>query len=119
MSRCIDPAKYPPFKGVYINLVSKHKTPRLLRVPVNPSPAHLDEFELNMHRWVAMRKAAEAAGWPKSLGHCAGYSRGYSKCAYYGVCHDFPTHTIEDWARDNPPLGFHNADEKAVADAQG
>ena len=43
---------------------------------------------------------------------------GYSKCAYYGVCHDFPTHTVEDWARDNPPLGFHNADELEAANVE-
>jgi hypothetical protein len=105
-NQCVDLNAYPFFGGVLINLVSKHKEPRLVRVPVNPSPDHLKDFARNFVKWVKLRDAYAQLGWPKSLGHCAGYARGYSKCTYYSLCHGNPNHTVQDWKDEEPPLGY-------------
>jgi hypothetical protein len=94
---CVDTSKYPPLKGVLVNIVSKQKEPRCVRVPVNPSKAHMAEWE-NMLRTMRERKAwAVRNDYPKSLGHCSGYARGYSRCDYYDLCHDFPAITPKQW----------------------
>lgn len=105
-NRCVDLSKYPPFLGVYINLITKHTEPRMVRFPVNPSPAHLRDFERNFTHWLHMRRAAAQAGWPKSLGACSGYARGYAKCDYYSLCQAFPENTVQDWIKEPEPLGF-------------
>lgn len=94
---CVDTSKYPPLKGVLVNIVSKQKEPRCVRVPVNPSKDHMAEWE-NMMRTMPIRKAWAARNdYPKSLGHCSGYARGYSRCDYYDLCHDFPRITPQQW----------------------
>lgn len=100
---CVATKKYGDLKGVIVNIVSKQKEPRCVRVPVSPSADHLSEFE-NMMRTMPERKAwAERNGYPKSLGHCAGYARGYSRCDYYDLCHDFPSLTPKQWDKYELP----------------
>lgn len=107
MQRCVDLAALPaPLKGVIINLATKEKTPRYERVEVCPSPYHLRAFEDSARRWSVMNTLFEWAGHPKALGSCAGALRGYSRCAYYDLCHAYPERTIADFVREAPPVGF-------------
>jgi hypothetical protein len=108
-ARCIDWDKsgLPMFGGTKINIASKQKVPILIRHDVLPSTQHLIAFERMLGQWEDMRGVYEKFGWPKSLGHCAGYARGYSKCQFYELCREHPLETVEtirQW-RD-APSGF-------------
>lgn len=106
MLQCVDLAAYPHFKGVLINLVSKARTPKLVRVPVSPSPAHLREFVNTIASLPVQQRVYERLGWPKFLGHCSGYARGYSHCQFYDLCHDYPEITAEGWRELELPEDF-------------
>jgi len=105
-NNCIDTDALPLLAGCLVNIVTKHKVPRLMRKPVCPSAAHLEMFENSIRAWVLLRKEQERLGWPRSLGHCAGAARGYSKCQFFDVCRNWPTLTLEDIVA-NPPDGFY------------
>lgn len=106
VQRCVDLTAYPHFKGVLINIVSKAKTPKLVRTQVSPSPAHLREFENTLASLPVQRKVYERLGWPKFLGHCSGYARGYSRCQFYSLCHDYPEVTPAQWRGFDLPEEF-------------
>ena len=106
LKKCVDLKRYPRFAGVRINIATKHKTPQLVRVDVAPSDAHLKAFYDAQVQWGQLRKAMQAMGWPRSLGHCAGYARGYSRCQYFDLCHGQPATTVAQWAKGEAPYGF-------------
>jgi hypothetical protein len=110
MQNCVDLSTYAPYKGVIVNIATKHKTPRFERLEVAPSNDHLLEFEHSTIQWGLMRELFRAAGHPRALGACSGALRGYSKCAYYELCHSRPTWTIDDWVRETPIDGFYRDD---------
>jgi len=104
---CVDTSKYGKAQGVLVNIITKHREPRLERFAVSPSPDHLREFERMMQTVPIREKEYEYLGWPKSLSHCAGSARGYGRCAYYALCHDFPAVTPSQWGDDfELPEGF-------------
>ena len=107
VSKCIDLKRLPPFKGILINLATKHKTPQFVRHNVDPSRLHLDAFTTSIKAWTKLRPIYGRIGWPQALGHCSGAARGYSRCQFYELCHGFPQLTVNDWlnAKD-PPVGF-------------
>jgi len=108
---CVNTAKYGVASGVLVNLITKHKQPRVDRVKVSPSADHLREFEAMMRTIPIRREHYESMGWPKSLSHCAGSARGYGKCSYYTLCHDFPQTPVEAWGSDfELPEGFTKND---------
>jgi hypothetical protein len=106
---CVDGAQLEPLAGCIVNIVTKHKTTQIFRKPVCPSRDHLAMFELAIRGWFLLRLEQERLGWPRSLGHCAGFARGYSKCQFFDVCRNWPTLTLEEIAA-NPPDGFHVID---------
>jgi hypothetical protein len=106
VKKCVDLRRYPQFKGVIINIATKHKLPQLVRVPVSPSDQHLKAFYDSQRQWSALRGIMAKMGWPRSLGHCAGYARGYSRCTYFDLCHGQPQTTVAQWMKGEPPYGF-------------
>lgn len=106
LKKCVDLKRYPHFGGVKINIVTKHKTPQTVRVDVAPSDAHLQAFYNAQRQWGQLRKIMERMGWPRALGHCAGYARGYSRCQYFDLCHGHPQLGVADWAKGEAPYGF-------------
>jgi hypothetical protein len=120
-TNCVDWAKMglPMFGGCKINIASKQKTPVLIRHDVLPGVQALQAFERMVGQAETLRGVHEMLGWPKSLGHCAGYARGYSKCQFYELCRGYPLETVKSlklW-RD-PPSGFvfKNPDAPTVED---
>lgn len=108
MQRCLDLDALPgPLAGVVVNIASKQPKPQFDRVEVCPSAYHLHAFEDSTRRWSIMNRLFAWAGYPKALGSCAGALRGYSRCAYYDLCHAYPEKTIGDWLREPAPVGFH------------
>lgn len=108
-ANCIDWQKMglPMFGGCKINIASKQKTPVLIRHDVLPSVQALEAFERMVGQSEALEGVYEQLGWPKSLGHCAGYARGYSKCQFYELCRGYPLETVKSLARwRDPPNGF-------------
>lgn len=112
VERCVDLDDYPPFKGVVVNIASKHKTPKFERVHVIGSPYHLQAFEESTRRWAFANLFLAELDYPKSLGSCAGALRGYSRCAYYDLCHAYPERSIEDFVSMPPPDGFYREEQK-------
>jgi hypothetical protein len=104
-NNCVDGARLAPLAGCLVNITTKHKTPQMFRKPVCPSADHLAMFEEAVRGWYALRQDQERHGWPRSLGHCSGYARGYAKCQYFDVCRNWPSLTLEEIAA-NPPDGF-------------
>lgn len=96
LSVVIDKDSYPPLRGVIINIQTKPKTDtsdtalKSHRHEVCPSAAHIRGFNNTIGTRKIMLEAAEQAGWPMYFGNCAGAARGYSKCEFYDLCHDFP-----------------------------
>lgn len=112
METCVDLHSLgAPFGGVMINITSKHKTPQFTRKEVLPSAAHLRSFEDSVREWHGARRYHASRGWPKALGHCSGFARGYSRCAFFDVCSGYPNHTVADWMEQEPPLGFKKGTE--------
>lgn len=106
VKKCVDLTKYPRFAGVRTNIATKHKLPQLTRVDVSPSNDHLQAFYDAQVQWSALRPIMAKMGYPRSLGHCAGYARGYSRCAYFDLCHGQPRTTVAQWSQGDAPYGF-------------
>ncbi len=104
--KCVDLKRYPPFRGVRINIATKHKTPQFERVDVLPSNRHIEALKSSVTAWSALRKTYEKLGWPQALGHCAGFSRGYKSCKFFDLCHGHPTLSVDYWTKNEPPFGF-------------
>lgn len=111
LERCVDLDAYPPFKGVCVNIASKHKTPQFERVSCIGSPYHLQAFEDSTRRWALANLFLGELNYPKALGSCAGALRGYSRCTYYDLCHAYPERTIQDFAELPPPDGFYRDEQ--------
>lgn len=115
---CVDLEAYPDFRGVVINIATKHKEPQFTRVDVCPSPAHLAAFEQSVGNFQAIRTTMEALDWPQYLGHCSGYARGYDRCQFYDVCMGHPRVTVDEWAAGQKegldvPFGFELVEKAA------
>lgn len=106
LKNCIDLTRYPHFGGVIVNIVSKHKTPQTVRVDVAPSDYHLQAFVDSQRQWNQLKVVMQKMGWPQSLGHCAGYARGYSRCQFFDLCHGHPQRGVLEWSSGDPPYGF-------------
>ena len=102
---CVDTSQFPPLAGCRVNIVTKQKQPQLVRKDVCPSPAHLHMFEASIADWYSARDAMRRLGWPRALGHCAGFARGYGKCQFFDACRDWPALSVEEFAA-NLPDGF-------------
>jgi hypothetical protein len=122
LRKCVDLESLgAPFKGVIVNIISKHKTPQFERVEVMPSEHHLREFERSTRQWAFMNECFATAGYPRALGSCAGALRGYSKCSFYELCHSFPELGIEDWKTRDPGCGYYREErdlEDYVVDSE-
>lgn len=120
-TRCIDWAQMqlPMFGGCKINIASKQKTPVLIRHDTNPGTQALQAFERMLCQSETLRGVYKQLGWPKSLGHCAGAARGYSKCQFYELCRGYPLETVKSlkqW-RDAPSgFVFKSPDAATVED---
>lgn len=117
----LDKDEYPPLRGVIVNIQTKPKlvtSETLLKAhrhEVCPSPGHVRSFERTIGTRKVMVEAAKAVGWPMYFGNCAGAARGYSKCPFYDLCHDFPDQTAESLAKADVS-DFPNYVKRARAD---
>lgn len=102
----VDQTNLPPFAGFVVNILTKHKTPKFERVEVCPNRDHQREFELSMRSWRKLRDAFPALGHPKTLGHCVGAVRYFSRCEFFDICHDRPQATLEQLLKEDAPIGF-------------
>lgn len=110
----VDLTQYSPFKGVIVNIATKHATPKFERLEVCPSTDHLAEFERSTQQWGLMNEVYKGLGHPRALGTCAGALRGYSQCAYYDCCHTKPSWTIADFTREEPLDGYYREDRPFI-----
>jgi hypothetical protein len=115
MQNAVDLSMYAPFRGVMVNIATKHATPKFERLEVCPSVDHLLEFERSTQQWGLMNEVFKAMGHPRALGACAGALRGYAKCAYYECCHGKPNWTIEDFKKNEPLDGFYREDRPYIS----
>lgn len=114
--QCVDIEAYnAPFKGVIIDIVSRQMNPKCERVYVGASPYHRDAFERSIRQWALTNRFYEMLEYPRALGSCASALRGYSRCAYYDLCHGRPEMSVKDWANEPPPVGFYR-EERMLED---
>jgi len=112
IENCLDLSELPPFKGVLVNIASKHKIARFERVHCFGNPGHLAAWENSTRTWAFANAVLGELNYPKSLGSCAGALRGYSKCAFFDLCSAYPERTIDDFKTTPPPLGFYRDEQK-------
>jgi len=112
LQQCVDLDKYPPLKGVLVNIVSKHKPPRFERIEVMPSRHHLAEFEKSMLAWSAIANTYERLDYPKALGNCTGPAQYFRVCDFYDICHGHPLETVDDTMACDAPYGFKHRGEE-------
>lgn len=109
MRTCVDldALEAPPLSGVVVNIVSKTKVPKAVRVSVCPSEPHLRMFERSARAQVAFRDAAAHAGYPRWLGNCSGAVQYFGRCEFFELCHNRPLDSVADMleAKD-PPFGY-------------
>jgi len=110
LRHCVDLSKYPPFKGVLVNIGTKAKEPRFERIECCPSDLHLASFEESIRRWIRIRNEYALEGWPRALGNCAGFARGYTTCDFYDLCHNRPEWSLEDVKHGPLPTGYDYRD---------
>lgn len=108
--RCLDLKALPPFRGLVVNITSKHVKPQHQRVLVCPSDAHLRAWERSMTDWTLLADLMREREYPQALGTCTGPDRGYRRCSYFELCHGWPEATVEDWKGWEPPEGFVRID---------
>jgi hypothetical protein len=114
LQNCVDLSKYPPFKGVIVNIESKEKTPKFARVVACPSKHHIAAFERAIGDYQHLFEVMERLNWPQYW-HCSGFSRGYTQCQFYSVCHGHPEMSVADWAeQQDPPYGFIRKEDKVA-----
>lgn len=104
LQNCVDLSQYPTFRGVVVNLATKGKEPKLYQHAVALSSGHLGNFVKTIQARPRMLQVAEELGWPRYYGHCSGFSRGYSKCQFYDLCHNWPE--LEVTPQSDPPPGY-------------
>ena len=114
VKNCVDLSQYSPFKGVIVNIATKHATPKFERLEVCPSEDHLLEFERSTQQWGLMNEVHIALGHPRALGSCSGALRGYSRCAYYDCCHSRPSWTVQDFVKNEPLDGFYREERPFI-----
>jgi len=116
MQRCVDLTAYPPFGGIIVNLVSKHKATQVQRVPVYASAAHLAAFEHALRAHEVTAELQRALGYQPDFTKCAGAMRGFRKCDYYTLCYTRPTLDVAALAVEDAPLGYTRRTEVPPAD---
>jgi len=99
-ANCFDWSQLPPFRGVIVNITTKHRHPRVERLRVMPSADHLAAFEAHLHELETIERHNGEMGHPKFFGNCTGAPRYFSRCTYYDICFNRPRATVEDVARD-------------------
>jgi hypothetical protein len=104
--QCVDLSGFPPFGGAIINIASKQTTPQFVRTTVYPSRDHLAMFETTMAQVADLLVWAKKHAYPRNLGSCSGFGRGYTRCPFFDLCHGRPDRTIEQLADEGPPYGF-------------
>ncbi len=109
LMNCVDLSQYPAFRGVIIDITTKaaptsKQGPKLYQHPVVVSEHHLKNFVTTIQTRPRMLQVAAELNWPRFYGHCSGYSRGYSKCQFHDLCHDWPG--VEVTPDSEPPPGY-------------
>lgn len=112
---CLDLKALPPFRGVVVNITTKHVKPQHQRVLVCPSDAHLRAWQQSMGDWTSIAQRMEELGYPQAFGTCTGPDRGYRRCNYFELCHGWPEASWANWAEWDPPEQFVRV-ERARAD---
>lgn len=126
LKKVVDLSKYPPYRGVLVSiskkarvLASRTDPPEFTRVEVCSSEAHLRMLERTLRVRPKLLPVYADLGWPQWLGNCSGFARGYSKCEFYNLCHDYPSKGVDYWAASDVELpdGYSRGDGAGADDA--
>jgi hypothetical protein len=104
---CVDVARYPRFGGVLVNITSKTKIPKHMRVEVPPTAAGLRAFERAVQGYEEILDTAQKLDYPPNLTACSGATRGFRACSFYNLCFSRPDLSVERLLEEpEPPYGF-------------
>lgn len=111
--RCVDLKKYPPFRGVIVNITSKAMTPRHERVHVMPSHYHMEAFERQLASWKRILPVYAQEGYPQDFSKC---TRNFRRCTYFDLCHAFPAETVVQLMQKPAPFGYSKDGDEVLLD---
>jgi hypothetical protein len=105
--RCVDVAQYPRFAGVLVNITSKTKIPKHMRVEVPPTAQGMQAFERAVRGYEEMLDTAQRLNYPPNFTVCSGATRGFRACSFYNLCFGAPDLSVERLLEESePPFGF-------------
>ena len=104
---CVDVAQYPRFAGVLVNITSKTKVPKHMRVEVPATARGLRAFEQAVKGYEEVLDTAQRLNYPPNFTVCSGATRGFRACQFYNLCFSAPDLDVERLLEeDQPPFGF-------------
>jgi hypothetical protein len=105
--RCVDVSQYPRFAGVLVNITSKTKVPKHMRVEVPPTAQGMQAFERAVRGYEEMLDTAQRLNYPPNFTVCSGATRGFRSCQFYHLCFSAPDLSVERLLEESePPFGF-------------
>lgn len=105
--RCVDVSQYPRFGGVLVNITSKTKIPKHMRVEVPPTAQGMQAFERAVRGYEEMLDTAQRLNYPPNFTVCSGATRGFRSCQFYDLCFSSPDLSVERLLEERePPFGF-------------
>lgn len=105
--RCVDVSQYPRFGGVLVNITSKTKIPKHMRVEVPPTAQGMQAFERAVRGYEEMLDTAQRLNYPPNFTVCSGATRGFRSCQFYNLCFSAPDLSVERLLEESePPFGF-------------
>jgi hypothetical protein len=96
----VDLSQYPTFVGSLVNVTSKTKEPGCERVPVQPSPAALNNWKTAMQKWRLLLPVYAEMDYPQNFASC---TRRFGRCPYFDLCRSYPKLTGHDLLSFEPP----------------
>jgi hypothetical protein len=103
----VDVAQYPRFAGVLVNITSKTKVPKHMRVEVPATARGLRAFEQAVKGYEEVLDTAQRLNYPPNFTVCSGATRGFRACQFYNLCFSAPDLDVERLLEeDQPPFGF-------------
>lgn len=104
---CVDVARYPRFGGVLVNITSKTKIPKHMRVEVPPTAAGMRAFVTAVQGYEEILDTAQRRDYPPNFTACSGATRGFRACSFYNLCFAAPDLSVERLLDEQePPFGF-------------
>lgn len=76
-----------PYMGAIVNVTTKAKTPRCVRLPIQPSDEQFRAYAEAKRYWAWQAEQYAAVGYPRNYANC---TRRWGHCEFYEACRQHP-----------------------------